>query len=273
MTSGELADRAVRARDERRQAAKSFGLDAERYDRTRPGYPDGLVERIVAESPGRSILDVGCGTGTLTRQLQAAACTVLGVEPDPRMAAFARRRGLDVEEARFEDWDPAGRRFDAVVAGTVWHWVDPAAGSAKAAQALRAEGLLAIFGHAFELPAALHDAFTTAFGRAAPDAPFALPAAGQAVAAYEAGYARAADAIRQVGTFTEPHQWRIDWTRSYTRDEWLDQLPTHGGLTRLPPERLEPVLDSVSAAIDAMGGRFTMPYATVIVTAKRTGTP
>jgi hypothetical protein len=35
-----------------REAAESFGTDAERYDRTRPPYPGALVERIVAASPG-----------------------------------------------------------------------------------------------------------------------------------------------------------------------------------------------------------------------------
>lgn len=135
-----------------RQAAESFGVDADRYDRTRPRYPGALVERIVAASPGPEVLDVGCGTGIVARQLQAAGCQVLGVEPDARMADFARRSGVEVEVATFEAWDADGRVFDAVVAGTAWHWVDPVAGAAKAAQVLRSGGLLAVFGHAFQLP-------------------------------------------------------------------------------------------------------------------------
>src|SRR5664279_3324977 len=80
-----------------RGVAESFGVDAARYDRTRPPYPDALVQRIVAASPGSDVLDVGAGTGIEARQFQAAGCTVLGVEPDERMAAFARRRGVEVE--------------------------------------------------------------------------------------------------------------------------------------------------------------------------------
>ena len=57
-----------------RQVAESFGGDAERYDRTRPRYPDAMVERIVAASPGPDVLDVGCGTGIEARQFQAAGC-------------------------------------------------------------------------------------------------------------------------------------------------------------------------------------------------------
>lgn len=272
MTRNPSEGDASRASHENRQAAESFGVDAARYDRTRPPYPGALVEQIIADSPGPDILDVGCGTGTVGRQFQAAGCTVLGVEPDLRMAEFARLCGLDVEQAKFEDWDPAGRTFDAVVAGTVWHWVDPAAGSAKAARILRPGGLLAIFGHAFELPSPVHDAFTTAYQQVAPDSPFNLPPPGRTVPVYEAGYAQAADAIRQLDEFADPTQWRIDWERSYTRNEWLDQLPTQGGLTRLSADKLEQILESVGDAIDAMGGQFTMSYATVVVTAKRHGT-
>src|SRR5579859_7188623 len=88
-----------------RQMAESFGSDPERYDRSRPRYPDAMVQRIVAASPGRDVLDVGCGTGIAARQFQSAGCRVLGVEPDARMADFARQRGLEVEIATFEAWD------------------------------------------------------------------------------------------------------------------------------------------------------------------------
>ena len=82
-------------------------------------------------------------------------------------------------------------------------------------------------------------------------------------------FAKAADGIRQAGGFRDPEQWRFDWERSYTRDEWLDQVPTFGGHTQLPPDKLADVLAGVGAAIDAMGGGFTMPYTTVAVTAAR----
>jgi len=75
-----------------------------------------------------------------------------------------------------------------------------------------------------------------------------------------------------LGGFTDPEQWRFDWEQSYTRDAWLDQMPTSGALTRLPPDKLAEVLEGTGAAIDAMGGSFTMHYATVAVTAARTST-
>jgi hypothetical protein len=47
-------------------------------------------------------------------------------------------------------------------------------------------------------------------------------------------------------------------------------MPTQRAFTRLPSDKLAKVLDGVGAAIDGMGGSFTMPYATVAVTATRT---
>jgi SAM-dependent methyltransferase len=254
-----------------RGVAESFGVDAERYDRTRPPYPGALVERIVAASPGRDIIDVGCGTGIEARQFLLAGCTVTGVEPDARMAEFARRSGVDVEVATFEDWDPAGRAFDAVVAGTAWHWVDPVAGAAKAQRVLRTGGLLAPFHHVFQTPPDLMGAVATVYKQVAPDSPFNFggQSTRSALDLYQPLFAKIADGIRQAGEFSEPEQWRFEWERTYTRDDWLDQLPTLGALTQLSPDKLAKVLDAAGTAIDAIGGRFTMAYTTVAVTAVR----
>jgi SAM-dependent methyltransferase len=253
-----------------RQIAESFGSDAERYDRTRPRYPDAMVEAIAAGSPGPDVLDVGSGTGIAARQFQAAGCSVLGVEPDARMADFARRTGVEVEVAAFEAWDPAGRNFDAVVAGQAWHWVDPVAGAAKAAQVLRSGGRLAVFWNVFQPPLEVGEAFSAVYRRALPDLPVyhrVMPG----LDGYSAFLTRAADGIRQAGAFGDPEQWRFDWDRPYTRDEWLDLLPTSGGHGQFPPAKLAELLTGIGAAIDAVGGSFTMRYAAVAVTAARTG--
>jgi SAM-dependent methyltransferase len=257
-----------------RQVAESFGTDPERYDRTRPRYPGALVDRIVAASPGPGVLDVGCGTGIEARQFQAAGCTVLGVDPDARMADFARRTGVEVEVAKFEDWDAAGREFDAVIAGTAWHWVDPVAGAAKAARVLRPGGRLAAFHHVFSLPPAVAEAFAAVYQRVAPDSPFSRnrQPARPALDAFQAVFAKQAEGIREAGGFSDPEQWRYDWEQSYTRDELLDLMPTQGGLTWLPPDKVAKVLASTGAAIDAMGGSATVSYTTVAVTAARTST-
>ena len=226
------------------------------------------MEAIVAASPGPDILDVGCGTGIGARQFQAAGCTVLGVEPDVRMAAFARHSGIEVEVATFEAWDSADRNFDAVIAGTAWHWVDPVGGAAKAAHVLRPGGLLAPFNHVFQAPPLVIDALDEACRRV--DSPVNLQPLKHALDTFQPTFAKIADGIRAAGGFSEPEQRQFGWDRIYTRDEWLDQLPTHGHLNLVPPHKLTTVLDDVGAAIDAIGGSFTMAYTTVMITAART---
>lgn len=257
-----------------RRMAESFGEDPGRYDAARPGYPDALVARIVAAVPAPDgdpalpdVLDVGCGTGIAARQFQAAGCTVLGVEPDPRMADFARSRGLDVEVSTFEAWEPAGRTFDAVVAAQSWHWVDPAAGASRAARVLRPGGRLAVFGHVYEPPPEVAEPFAAAFRHAVPDSPLSAQPARRPLDAYQALYATFGDAVRDTGAFDAPEHWRYDWQRTYTRDEWLALLPTTGGLTRLTSSQLSVILSAVGTAIDALGGAFTMPFTTLATTA------
>ncbi|MDA0563404.1 class I SAM-dependent methyltransferase [Streptomonospora sp. S1-112] len=254
-----------------RDMAQSFGSDAERYDRARPAYPPALISAVVAASPGPDVLDVGIGTGIAARQFAAAGCRVLGVEVDERMAAWARRRGQEVEVAAFEDWDAAGRTFDAVVAAQTWHWIDPAAGAAKAARVLRPGGRLAVFWNAERPPEDLAAAFTRVYARLLPDSPLARRHAGGG------DYGPLCDAAAQgmdtSGAFGEVQRWSFPWERRYTRQEYLDLLPTSGVLARLPEPERRPVLEAVGAAIDAAGGAFTMGYTAQVATAARTPAP
>lgn len=253
-----------------RKVAQSFGIDAERYDRTRPRYAQAMVDRIVAAAPGPDVLDVGIGTGIAARQFRAAGCRVLGVEPDPRMADFARRGGFEVEVAAFEDWDPAGRTFDAVVAGQAWHWVDPVAGAARAARVLRPGGRLAAFWNVGRPPEEAREAFAAVYDRVVPDS---LAARGyrrrlSAEEAYATPLTRTVDGLRRSGAFGEPEQWTFHWEQVYPKEAWLDQLPTQGDHTQFAPAELAEVLAGIGAAVDALGGAFTMQYAAVVVTAQ-----
>jgi SAM-dependent methyltransferase len=250
-----------------RSWAESFGSDPERYDRARPGYPEAMVAAIVRAAPGPDVLDIGCGTGIAARQFRAAGCRVLGVEVDPRMAEFAARDGLAVEVAAFEAWDPAGRAFDAVIAGQTWHWVDPVAGAAKAVEVLRPGAPLNVFWNVYRPTPEVAEAFSAAYRRVLTDWD---PWARSQLDGYGGIVARAAGGIRAVGAFTDPDRSRFDWERAYSREEWLDLLPTGGDAGQLSPAKLEELLEAVGEAIDRLGGRFTLPYATLVLTAVRT---
>lgn len=256
-----------------REMAESFGIDPERYDRSRPRYPQEIVDRIVAASPGPDMLDVGCGTGIAARQFQAAGMRVLGLDIDARMADFARQRGLEVEVSKFEDWDPAGRTFDTVIAAQTWHWIDPVAGAAKAAKVLRSHGRLSLFRNDPRLAPELTSAFADVYRRVLPDLPLNPHSQGnRASPATDALSAKAIEGLRHVGGFAEPERWTCPWQRTYTRAEWLDELPTTGLLTRLPADRLQQLLEGIGAALDAtVGDSFSIDYTTSVITAERLG--
>ncbi|TCC07553.1 class I SAM-dependent methyltransferase [Kribbella soli] len=253
---------------QRRDMAESFGADAALYDRARPRYPGALIEAIVAKAPGKDFLDVGCGTGIVARQLQEAGRRVLGVEVDERMAAYARSTGVDVEVSPFETWDAAGRTFDALVAGMTWHWIDPAVGVAKAADVLRPGGTFAVFWYVLQPPADLGAAFAAVQRDVLPDNPAAARAAASPLGAYEHFLDRTADSLTDA--FTDVSRATFPWSRTYTRDEWLDQLRTSGMAKPLANAgKLDAVLEGTGAAIDAVGGSFTLDSTAVTFTATR----
>jgi hypothetical protein len=132
---------------------------------------------------------------------------------------------------------------------------------------LRPGGRLAVFWNVFQPPPEAAEAFSAVYRRVMPGSPVSAGMAGQA--GYSALSTKAADAIQQAGAFGDPEQWRFGWDRPYTRDEWLDQVPTFGGHGQLRPAELRELLTGIGAAIDAMGGTFTMRYSALVVTAAR----
>jgi len=126
-----------------RRRAESFGSAAEQYDLHRPRYPRPLIAGLITRS-GLRTLDVGSGTGIAATQLAEAGADVLAVEPDERMAGVAAAKGIRVERATFEDWQPAGRQFDLVVFAQSFHWVDPYVALPKVVAMLRPGGRLAL---------------------------------------------------------------------------------------------------------------------------------
>jgi SAM-dependent methyltransferase len=140
------------AEADRARSRATFDEAAERYDRARPGYPpavfDDLAE-LAGVGPGCRVLEIGCGTGQAAVPLAERGCGIVAVELGAGLAAVARRNlacfpDTRVVVAAFEDWPLPPEPFDVVVAATAFHWVDPAVRVARAADALRPVGALAV---------------------------------------------------------------------------------------------------------------------------------
>jgi SAM-dependent methyltransferase len=235
----------------------SFGSVAERYDRARPSYPDELVDRLLSDGV-TEVLDIGCGTGKASRMFAARGRDVLGVEADERMADYARSHGIDVEISSFEAWDPGGRTFDLVVCAQAWHWVDPAQGVPKLAEVLRPQARFAAFWNTKE-PDELNDEIGSLYERLAPEI----------WAEREREHRDYADELEASEALNAVESWSFDYTRTYTRDEWLDLIGTYSDHIMLPDDRREELLSAVGAVIDENGGVRNVPYSTKVVTALR----
>jgi SAM-dependent methyltransferase len=246
-----------------RARALSFGGVAALYDLARPSYPPALIDALMAPSP-RLVLDVGCGTGKAARLLLERGCDLVGVEPDPSMAAIARSHGIIVEEATFETWEAAGRVFDLIVSGQAWHWVDPELGVAKAGSLLRPGGHLGVFWNRGRPDEDAAKVFEDVYTRLAPGLAKASIALNPPVEPRD----RVAE-FEKGGVFTEVAARRFRWDTVYDREGWLGLVATHSDHLRLPDLQRHAILDALGDAVDALGGTMTYHYSTVLVLAKR----
>jgi SAM-dependent methyltransferase len=140
----------VQCQPEARSYGRVFDEVAEDYDRYRPSYPDVLVDRACESiGPGAAVLEIGCGTGQLTRSLLARGLRVTAVEPGQQLIARARDQMSGVGDvqfvnARLEDASLPCARYSAVFSASAIHWIDPDVSWRKAADALVDDGSLAL---------------------------------------------------------------------------------------------------------------------------------
>jgi ubiquinone/menaquinone biosynthesis C-methylase UbiE len=135
-----------------RRYGKVFDEIAAEYDRRRPAYPDELVDQacqVAGIRRGDQVLEVGCGSGQLTRGLAARGLHITALEPGTSLIALARQNlegagAVEFVNAQFEDASLPRERFQAVFSASAFHWVDPEVGWQKAADVLVPGGTLAL---------------------------------------------------------------------------------------------------------------------------------
>lgn len=123
----------------------SFGDVAATYDRVRPPYLGRLLDRAqqsLGLGPSAHVLDLGAGTGRLTRELVRRFARVVAVEPDDKMRAL-----IDVGtilSGSAEAIPLESRSVDAVFVGEAFHWFDGSRAIAELARVLVPRGGLAL---------------------------------------------------------------------------------------------------------------------------------
>ena len=160
-----ILPRELLQRDEGRHL---FGLDPSGYEAGRPDYPsfvyDVLRDRC-GLGPGAQVLEIGPGTGIVTRHLLSAGARVVAVEPDPSLVSYLsgahQMDDLEIIGATLEAAELDHGRFDLAVAATSFHWVDQRQGLQKLSDSVRPGGSIALWWTLFRDPNQ-PDAFSTA---------------------------------------------------------------------------------------------------------------
>jgi SAM-dependent methyltransferase len=237
------------------QLATSFGAVSEDYDRYRLEPAPAALEWLLG--PGcKEVLDIGAGTGQLTRLLVKRGAAVTAVEPDARMRAALGRGAPNatILAGTAERLPVADGSQDAVLAHAAWHWFEPARAVAEAARVLRPGGRLGVLSTGF-------DADTEWVGelwdRLEPDRAARRPGGPTGRVRFpwsvSARWRRAQQFGGHRGAPFEPQQGPhvVRFVRHLTRAQVLGLAGTYSGVIGRPPADRAAVLDRVREAIDA----------------------
>ncbi|MGI5440743.1 class I SAM-dependent methyltransferase [Streptomyces shenzhenensis] len=239
--------------------SQTFDEDAELYDRARPGYPPELYDDLAefaGACPGSRVLEVGCGTGQATVPLAERGCRITAVEAGPSLAAVARRNlagtaVVQVVTTEFESWPLPEEPFDAVVSASAFHWIDPAVRMAKAADALRPGGALAVVRtqHVMGGSEEFFIEVQRCYERFDPKTPPGL----RPPAAADIEGRDHAQEVGRSGRFGPTVFRRYEQDLTYTTSEYLELLRTYSGHRVLPEAARNGLLGCIASLID---GRY-----------------
>jgi len=198
----------------------------------------------------KTVLDLGAGTGKLTRALAARGLEVFAVDPSPKMLEqlSAAIPGATVSVGTAEDIPLADASVDAVVVAQAWHWVNQELALPSVARVLRPGGTLGLVWNIRDDRVPWVQRLTTVMH----------PAEGETY--MQTGHI-------EHGPFGELETASFEWSLDFTRDGLLDLLRSRSYFITAEPAEQATLLAEVNDLLDSdpdVGGRetWTMPYVT-----------
>ena len=277
-----------------RSCGKVFNERAVEYDRNRPAYPDALVDRAVQMAgitAGDRVLEVGCGTGQLTRSLLARGLRVTAVEPGDQLIRIAEENlkgagHVEFVHAGLEEAHLPRASFEAVFSASAIHWVDPDLSWRKIADLLtpgRALALIQYFGLQERRSADDQNALLSALRRNAPEIATSWPVyrdLDRTIAGVQERRRNVADAWSWLGSYDIGRDYAADLFEDlelatvptlteHTAGELNALLGTMSFWARLSPQERDALQNEIHDLHERLGRPIRASTLAVLLTARR----
>jgi SAM-dependent methyltransferase len=233
-------------------AAVGFASAADVYERARPSYPQDAIDWLAAQTglgPGRTVVDLGAGTGKLTRLLLPTGARVVAVEPIPEMRAHIN--GAEVLDGTAEAIPLPDASADVVTVAQAFHWFDHERALPEIHRVLRSNGSLVIVWNMRDLDDPVQRGVEDLLG------PMRREVPGQILGAWREPLARSTlFGPATLGAFTYEQQ--------FTTDDLCDRVASTSFVAALPPVDREELLVRVRALTHGITEPFPFPYKTEV---------
>ena len=211
----------------------AFAEVAGAYERGRPGYTDEAVRWLVGLDP-RHVVDLGAGTGKLTRALVGLGHRVTAVEPLDEMRAELELALPDVHAVagRAESMPLPNSSADAVTSAQAFHWFDHDDALPEIGRVLRPSGRLALVWNSREDRDPWMARLSAIIGNESIEESDVVPI------------------LDASGLFGPVETAQFSFQQALDRDGLLDLVLSRSYLAKLPPPDRQPVLDAVGSLYD-----------------------
>jgi len=253
---------------------KSFDLAAERYDASRPKYPEWLIKDLVAKTgldENSRILEVGPGTGQLTLQLAKLGFSLVGVELGGNLARIAQsnlkgHEKVEIVTSDFDEYPLPEGYYDLIIAATSFHWLNPATRFQRTGSAIKDQGFLAIIS-THHINGGTSDFFRDSqkcYSRWDPGTTeeYHLPEESEVeLRKWED------DLSSCFGTwYSETYRWR----ETYTSIDYVSLLMTYSDIITMNRRNRDGLLECIARTIDSeYGGSITKQYLSELFIARK----
>ena len=233
-------------------AASGFANAADVYERARPSYPQDAVDWFVAQTglgPEQTVVDLGAGTGKLTRLLVPTAARVIAVEPIPEMRAHIEQ--AEVLDGTAEAIPLPAASADVVTVAQALHWFDQDRALPEIHRVLRPGGHLVLFWNMRDLDDPVQRGVEDLLGPMRTDIP------GQLRGEWR-------EPLSRSPLFGPATVGEFGLEQQFTTDDLCARVASTSFVAALPPVDREELLVRVRALTHGLAEPFPFPYKTEV---------